>query len=388
MTTTHRLFVISIICCAVSYASAEIPRSDSLAKEKVALGEKLFFDKRLSSDGTVSCAVCHDPAAAFAGKESLAIGVAARVGTRNTPTLLNVTFSTAYFWDGRTRSLEEQAKQPLLNPAEMGMENEVAVVKRVNSIGEYERLFGRVFGREGITFDTIVNAIAAFERTLVSGNSAFDRFITGDVKAISAAQKRGWELFKGKAGCIECHSFSAASPFFTDFNFYNTGITANDLTSEQLRDLARQFAGPQGQDSASRLAHTQGFAELGRYIVTKELKDIGAFKTPTLRDIELTGPYMHNGSIKTLLDVVRFYNQGGEKNLNLDKKLRPLNLTDEEMSELVDFMRALTSDAVLKQVQSSKPQNRNPELALPVKHQPKDCSGLGARFEGTRRCRS
>lgn len=147
------------------------------------------------------------------------MGVADRVGTRNTPTLLNVTFSKAYFWDGRRRSLEDQAKQPLLNPAEMGMESEVALVNRVNSIGEYERLFGRVFGREGITLDTIVKAIAAFERTLVSDDSPFDRFIAGDLKAISAAQKRGWELFKGKARCIECHSFSAASAFFTDFNF-------------------------------------------------------------------------------------------------------------------------------------------------------------------------
>ena len=349
--------------CAVLFApkgiARSIPRSDSFTKEKAALGEKLFFDKRLSADGTVSCAVCHDPATAFAGNESLAIGVADRVGTRNTPTLLNVTFSTAFFWDGRARSLEEQAKQPLLNPAEMAMESEAAVVKRVSSIVEYDRLFGRVFGREGITLETIVKAIAAFERTLISRNSPFDRFIAGDLTAISAAQKRGWELFKGKAGCIECHSFSAASPFFTDFKFYNTGIAANDSSLKQLRDVARQ------QDSASQLAHTRGYTELGRYLVTKELKDIGAFKTPTLRDIELTRPYMHNGSIKTLLDVVRFYNQGGEQNANLNEKLHPLNLTDQEMSELVEFMRALTSDVVLRQAQSSKPQNRNPMLVFP-----------------------
>jgi len=355
-----RLFLILIICCcAVLFAPAEVQSQSIRTKEKAALGEKLFFDKRLSADGTVSCAVCHDPATAFAGKESLAIGVADRAGTRNSPTLLNVAFSAAYFWDGRARSLEEQAKQPLLNPAEMAMESEAAVVRRVNSIGEYDRLFRRVFGREGITLDTIVKAIAAFERTLVSGNSPFDRFIAGDRKAISAAQKRGWELFKGKARCIECHSFSPASPFFTDFKFYNTGIIANDITFAQLRDLARQFA-IRNSDTASLLAHTQGFTELGRNLVTRELKDIGAFKTPTLRDVELTGPYMHNGSIKTLLDVVRFYNQGGEKNSNLDEKLRPLNLNEEEMNELVEFMRALTSNAVLRQVQSSKPQNRDP----------------------------
>ena len=304
-----------------------LPQNNPMSERKIALGRALFFDKQLSIDGTVSCATCHDPASAFASGEAVAIGVRGQKGTRNAPTLLNSVSSKTYFWDGRVTTLEEQAKHPLLNPSEMGMKNEAALVGRLSDIDEYRKSFHRVFPREGITIDTIAIAIAAFERTLVSDNSPFDRFIRGDRDAISAAQKRGWELFKGKAGCIECHSFSSASPFFTDFKFYNTGI---------------------------------GFTELGRYLVTKDSKDIGAFKTPTLRDVELTGPYMHNGSIKTLLDVVRFYNQGGEKNSNLDKKLHPLNLTDEEMSELVEFMRALTSDAVLRQVQSSKPQNRNP----------------------------
>ena len=339
-----------------------LPKNNPMSERKIALGRALFFDKQLSIDGTVSCATCHDPASAFASGDAVAIGVREQKGTRNAPTLLNSVFSQSYFWDGRTATLEEQAKQPLLNPSEMGMKNEAALVERISAIDEYRKSFQRVFPREGVTLDTIANAIAAFERTLVSDNSPFDRFISGDQQAISAAQKRGWKLFKGKAKCIECHSFTGASPFFTDFQSYNTGIAANEMTLTKSLPTGRQ-----GQDSASLFAHTRGFAELGRYLVTNELKDIGAFKTPTLRDIELTGPYMHNGSIKTLLDVVRFYNQGGEKNSNLDEKLRPLNLTDEEMSDLVEFMRALTSDAVLRQVQSSKPQNRNPVLLSPVK---------------------
>jgi cytochrome c peroxidase len=354
------VYLLLLLLVVTSVQGLDVKSSPS-REQKTELGRALFFDKRLSEDGTVSCATCHDPASAFASGDAVAMGVREQKGTRNAPTLLNSVFSKSYFWDGRVTTLEEQAKQPLLNDNEMGMRNETALVERVSAIEEYQQDFARVFPQAGITVETIANAIAAFERTLVSDNSPFDRFISGDRSAISAAQKRGWELFKGKANCIECHSFSRASPFFTDFNFYNTGITANDTAFAQLRDLATQFAAG-GQDSASRFAHTRGYAELGRYLVTKQLKDVGAFKTPSLRDIELTRPYMHNGSIKTLLDVVRFYNKGGEQNSNLDKKLRPLNLTEEELSELVEFMRALTSDAVLRQVQSSKPQNRNPVL--------------------------
>lgn len=328
-----KLLFLVIVCTCGVFLTIDV-NAQPLTTEKSTLGKRLFFDKRLSHDGTVSCATCHDPASAFASGEAVAIGVREQKGTRNAPTLLNSAFSKIYFWDGRAATLEEQAKHPLLNPSEMGMKNEAALVERVSAIDEYRKNFQRVFPREGITLDTIAIAIAAFERTLVSNNSPFDRFISGDRNAISAAQKRGWELFKGKAACIECHSFSSASPFFTDFKFYNTGI---------------------------------GFTEPGRYLVTKNLKDIGAFKTPALRDIELTRPYMHNGSVNTLLDVVKFYNQGGEKNPNLNEKLRPLNLSDEEMSELVEFMRALTSDAVLRQVQSSTPQNRDPAIVSPAK---------------------
>ncbi|MGH9906312.1 MAG: cytochrome-c peroxidase, partial [Pyrinomonadaceae bacterium] len=290
-------------------------------REKVTLGEALYFDRRLSEDATVSCATCHDPATAFASRDTIAIGVRNQNGTRNVPTLLNAKFSQSYFWDGRVRTLEEQARQPLLNPAEMGMESEAALVARLSSIPEYPRRFRRVFPRDGITLDTIAKAIAAYERTLLSDNSSFDRFIAGNNKAISGNQKTGWELFKGKAKCIECHAFSPLSPFFTDFKFYNTGILAKD---QDFAILIRRGAEIVSSKGSARLspgifAHKPEYSDLGRFLVTNELKDIGAFKTPTLRDVELTGPYMHNGSRKTLLDVVRFYNQGGQKNPNLDE---------------------------------------------------------------------
>jgi cytochrome c peroxidase len=356
-----------------------IPPDNPMTPVKVALGQALYFDKRLSSDGTISCATCHDPANAFTDHTVIAVGASSKVGTRNAPTILNAMFSDQLFWDGRVRSLEEQAKQPMTNPFEMGMGDNDTVVVRVSSIPEYRERFQSVFGSEGITIDTIVKAIAAYERTQLSGNSPFDRFISGDTNAITEAQKRGWEVFKGKANCIECHSFSAASPFFTDFRFHNTGIAANDMNFEQLTGLARKIAdsktsssgtkpvnlttnqpasGPQSQHSAPLLAHTQGFTDLGRYLVTKRPKDIGAFKTPTLRDIELTTPYMHNGAEKTLIDVVRFYNRGGNASANLDERMHPLNLSDVEINELVEFMRALTSDDVLRQTQTLKPQTR------------------------------
>jgi cytochrome c peroxidase len=353
-----------------------IPANNPMTPAKVSLGQALYFDKRLSADGTVSCATCHDPANAFTDHSSVAIGVSSKVGTRNAPTILNAMFSERLFWDGRVGSLEEQAKQPITNPFEMGMGGNDAVVARVTAIPEYRQRFQSVFRSERITIDTIVKAIAAYERTQLSANSPFDRFISGDANAITKAQRRGWELFKGKAKCIECHSFSGASPFFTDFKFHNTGIAANDMNFEQLSGLARQIADNERISSRSKpinltnnlpasvrqtapsLAHTQGFTELGRYLVTKQPKDIGAFKTPTLRDIELTTPYMHNGSEKTLIDVVRFYNRGGNANANLDERLRPLNLNEEEMNELVEFMRALTSDDVLRQSLASKPQTR------------------------------
>ena len=351
--------IIGLLLCVASQPQTQNnkqSRSTRATREIVVLGERLYFDKRLSADGTVSCASCHDPATAFTSRDTVAVGIRNQRGTRNAPTLLNVKFGESFFWDGRALSLEDQAKHPLLNAAEMGLENESALVARLSSIPEYREAFRRTFPRGGITLDNAAKAIAAYERTLLSKDSPFDRFMEGDGNAITKNQKKGWELFKGKAKCIDCHPYTKSSPFFTDSKFYNTGISISEQTFSELERRAQEIVG-RATDPGS-LAHEAGFSELGRFLVTQRSSDIGAFKTPTLRDIELTWPYMHDGSIRTLLDVMRFYNQGGGKNPNLDAKLQPLHLTDEEMNCIVEFMRSLTSESVLRQAQLAVPQSR------------------------------
>jgi cytochrome c peroxidase len=335
-----------------------IPADNPVSPSKVALGRALYFDKRLSVDGTVSCASCHDPARAFTDSNVVAIGVDNRRGTRNAPTILNSVFNESFFWDGRAQSLEDQVIHPLMSSFEMGMGSKDELIRRLSSIPEYRQQFRQVFKFSGLTIDTIAKAIAAYERTLLSGDSPFDRFISGNSGALSDAQQRGWELFKGKAKCIECHTYSVVSnPLFTDFKFHNTGIAAADtLFSQLIRTVPKSPM----ETTATKQAHSTGLSELGRFAVTSQQTDIGAFKTPTLRDIELTSPYMHDGSLKTLIDVVQFYNRGGNPNSYLDERMQPLQLTDDEVNDLVQFLRALTSDEVLKQCQSEIPQTRAP----------------------------
>lgn len=332
-----------------------IPAENPMSPAKVALGRALFFDKRLSADRTISCATCHDPARAFTDGNRLAVGVSATEGTRNTPTILNAVFAETLFWDGRAGSLEEQVSHPIMSSFEMGMSGKQEVVDRLSSVPAYRRQFKQVFNSEGISLDTIAKAIAAYERTLLSGNSPFDRFITGDAAAISDSQRRGWDLFKGKAKCIECHTYSSSAPFFTDFRFHNTGVAATDSLFTALSD---RLSG--SKETPVSLAHSAGFSELGRFTVTVKNEDVGAFKTPTLRDVELTSPYMHDGSLRTLIDVVQFYNRGGSSNSHLDARLSPLKLTPAEVNDLVEFMRSLTSADVLRECQTTNPQNRTP----------------------------
>lgn len=339
-----------------------IPPDNPLTPEKIALGEKLFFDKRLSLDRTVSCATCHDPAMGFADSNAVGIGIELKKGARNSPTIANAVFNELQFWDGRAATLEEQAKLPLINPIEMGMKDHKAVVDRVKEIAEYRAEFERVFGREGITIDTIAKAIASFERVQLSGDSPFDRFIAGDQSAISESAKRGWELFNGQARCITCHTFNSTAPFFSDFKFHNIGVAAKNQNFSQLARKAQQLIAAEKDKERIKdeLALSPGFSELGRYLITGEQRDIGAFKTPMLRDIELTAPYMHDGSEKTLLDVIKFYDRGGEINPNLDGGMRPLKLTEPQMADLVEFLKTLTSDASKKRFYSLKPQTREP----------------------------
>jgi cytochrome c peroxidase len=327
-----------------------IPDDNPLTKGKVDLGKKLYFDKRLSADDTISCATCHDPKKGFADGEIVAVGIKGQRGARNSPTVLNTAFIDTQFWDGRVLTLEEQAKQPITNPIEMGMPSHDAAVEKISNISEYRSDFKTVFSTDIITIDHIAQAIASFERTLITLNTPFDRFIAGEDNAISASAKRGWELFQGKARCLTCHEFNVSYPFFTDNKFHNIGVAMKDMDFEAL---ARKAGSPDADPSV--LAHDKAASELGRYLVTKEPKDIGAFKTPGLRDIALTTPYMHDGSEPTLESVIEFYNKGGISNPNLDGGIRPLNLSEEEKMDLVEFMKSLTSDDLPELIKTLNP---------------------------------
>jgi cytochrome c peroxidase len=319
-----------------------IPKSNPLSAAKVELGRRLFFDKRLSADGTVACATCHDPKLAFTDGKAVAEGIAGRHGTRNSPTILNAIFNAGQFWDGRTDTLEDQARLPLINPLEMGDQSHEAVIARLREMPEYRERFQRVFGSPA-TIDHLAKAIAAYERTLVSGDSPFDRFIAGDREAIGEAARRGFALFRGKARCSRCHTFSEQLPLFTDFDYRNTGVAANHPAFEQLARRAWELAERAGAErEIDALGKREGGDELGRILVTYQALDLGAFKTPSLRNVALTAPYFHDGSVKTLADVVRFYNAGGKANLNREWDLNALGLTEEEQRDLVAFLESLT----------------------------------------------
>lgn len=333
-----------------------IPEDNPMTEAKVALGRDLYFDKRLSIDNSVSCATCHDPKTAFAEPKQFAEGVGGKRGARNSPTVLNSMFNTEQFWDGRAKSLEEQAKGPIINPLEMGMPSHDIVVQRIKQDPAYAKRFQEVFNAPP-SIDTIAKAIAAFERTQLSGDSPFDRFFTGEKTAISEAAQRGWDIFKNKGRCITCHEFNASSPFFTDFKYHNIGVgmraTANfETLARQVQKMSSD--GKLTAEEIDRLSLTEGFSELGRFLVTRQPKDVGAFKTPPLRDIELTAPYMHDGSQKTLREVIDFYNKGGEPNPNLDGGIRKLDLTEQDISDLEEFLKSLTSDRVRRLVKGEE----------------------------------
>jgi cytochrome c peroxidase len=287
-----------------------IPADNPLTSEKVALGQKLYFDPRLSKDDTVSCATCHSPLHGFAEPRPVSIGVGGAAGARNAPTVLNAAFLQEQFWDGRAATLEEQAKGPLTNQVEMAMPDPDAVAKKVQAIAEYPPLFRSAFGDENVTIDRVVQAIASFERTLITVEAPIDRFLAGDTKAISPAAQRGWELFNGKARCNTCHGHVGAFPLFTDEQYHNLGV---------------------GSDA-------------GRFGVSKQDKDTGAFKTPPLRNVAKTAPYMHDGSEPTLAAVIELYDRGGNANPHLDGGMRPLGLTEQEKADLVALLETFTSD--------------------------------------------
>jgi cytochrome c peroxidase len=314
-----------------------VPPDNPVTPEKVALGRRLYFDTRLSMDGSVSCATCHDPARGFSDGKKVSEGVGGKKGTRNAPTVLNSIFNEFQFWDGRAESLEDQAKGPMINPLEMGMASHEVVSAAVAKVPEYRAEFLKLFGREP-DINVIVQAIASFERTVVSGNSPVDRFLAGDQAALSEGARRGWVLWNGKARCNTCHALGESTPNLTDNKFHNIGVAAK---AKDFASLARRAA---AVTDAAELAFHPEFTELGRFVVTRQPKDIGAFKTPGLRDVALTAPYMHDGSEATLMDVVNFYDRGGEPNPYLDGGIVPLKLTEQEKQDLVVFMESLTGE--------------------------------------------
>ena len=319
-----------------------LPKDNPSTPEKIALGKKLFFDTRLSADGTVSCSTCHAQDKGFVDRFPTSKGIKAQFGKRNAPTVLNAMFQQTFFLDGRAPSLEEQAKLPIVNPVEMGMKDGAAVASKVASIPEYATEFQAVFHRAA-TYDDVGRAIAAFERTLVSGDSPFDRYMAGDDKALTESERRGWSLFNGKGRCMSCHGFSATQPFFTDNRFHNIGIAAHKANFVELAIKARAIVERGNLKQIDELAIQTDMSELGRFLVTKNYADTGAFKTSALRNIALTAPYMHDGSLPTLWDVMDHYNKGGVQNPFLDGGMQRLGLTENEIDDLVAFLGSLTS---------------------------------------------
>lgn len=350
---------------SVGLPAPPIPADNPQTPEKIALGEKLFNEKRFSSTGEVSCSTCHDSGKAFTdGPLQVSEGINKLTGTRNAPTVVNAAYFETMFWDGRSPSLEDQALHPFVNPVEMGLEDHEPILKIVRSDAEYAKQFKDVFGKsgDGITIDEVTKAIAAFERTKISGNSAFDRYyFGGEQDALTDAQKRGFDLFVNKGRCVSCHVVEQTQALFTDNRFHNVGVGINAI-QDDVPDLAREFIKAEATLSEVdvEVLTDKRTSELGRLVVTRGFDEIGAFKTPTLRNVAVTAPYMHDGSLKTLRDVMVHYNNGGVTNEGdpvndfLSGGIRPLNLTDEEIDDLVAFMEALTSPEFMPLLQATQ----------------------------------
>jgi cytochrome c peroxidase len=285
-----------------------IPEANPLTSKKAALGRELFRDPLLSRDHQISCATCHDPARGFSDNRTVAAGVFGRQGNRRVPRIVNRGYGKAFFWDGRIATLEEQVLQPILSAKEMDLTLEEAVA-RLNGVSRYRQLFSEVFERD-ISAPDLARALASYVRTILAGDSPYDRHLQGNAEALSEEARQGLRIFRGKGNCTLCH----LGPNLTDEGFHNTGI-----------------AWREGR-----------FDDDGRYIVTRNDSERGSFKTPTLREVARTPPYMHDGSLATLEEVIAYYDRGGNRNPQLDPEMRPLGLTREETRALAAFLRSLS----------------------------------------------
>jgi len=323
---------------------AFIPADNVLTADRVKLGHKLYFEKRLSADGTVSCATCHDVTRGFTDQLATSEGIEDQIGRRNAPTTLNVALLQTVFLDGRSPTLEHQARLPIINPIEMGMPDGAAAVDAIADDAEYQAAFRKAYGRP-VNYEDIGRAIAAFERTLIFVDSPFRRFLAGDETAISEQAKQGWALFNEEGRCVTCHPINTSNPLGTDNRFHNVGVSARHQDFEALAKQALQaLQEDPSEEKLDELALSTDMSELGRFMVTKNRSDIGAFRTSLLLNIAITPPYMHDGSIKTLWDVMDHYNKGGEPNLFLDGGIEPLALTEAEIDQIVAFLFTLTDE--------------------------------------------
>jgi cytochrome c peroxidase len=284
-----------------------VAKENPLTEQRARLGRRLFFDPILSADNTIACASCHQPDHGFASSDARPRGIRGQRVARRAPSLFNRAYGRAFFWDGRESTLEGQALRPIENAMEMGSSVD-AVIDRLRADATYKEQFEATFA-DGVTATNLGRALASFERVLLRGDSAVDRFRRqGNTEALTPRERQGLWLYESKGRCWRCHSGAN----FTDESYHNTGVSWGKLP-----------------------------VDLGRFAITKKEADRGRFKTPTLRGVTLTGPYMHDGSLKSLEDVVEFYNRGGGANPNLDPSLAPLNLSKDEMCDLVAFLKAL-----------------------------------------------
>ncbi|HOA83191.1 MAG TPA: cytochrome c peroxidase [Thermodesulfovibrio thiophilus] len=303
-----------------------VPKDNPISREKIDLGKKLFFDRRLSGDGTTSCANCHDPEKAFTDASEISLSYPTTRNFRNAPTLMNVAYAKYLFWDGRAKTLEEQAEFPVMSPFEMN-QNIDFVEEEIRIVPEYREAFKRIFGQD-VNIKLIAKAIAAFERTLISNNAPIDGYLKGDKNALSSEAKKGLEIFTGKGKCIECHY----GAYLSDQKFHALMVPENPkYTNEEKFIVTRRYIA-----KINKYPDYMNIKEdLGRYFKTRQKRDYKAFKTPTLREIAKTSPYMHNGIFKSLDEVIDFFNKGGGYG---NKLLKPINLTDKEKEALKTFL--------------------------------------------------
>ena len=356
-----------------AYWNSLIPKDNEITPARIALGRRLYFEPKLSADGTVSCATCHDVTRGFSDQQPTSEGIDGQFGTKNSPTVMNVTLLHTMFWDGRSPTVDHQAMQPIINPIEMGMEDDEAVIiAGIKDDPDYQKMFREAYGRE-VNFQDIGRAIATFERTLNFLDSPFRRYMNGDKNAISADAVEGWKLFNREGRCMSCHPMSPSNPLGTNNKFHNIGIAAGHRDFPKLAAEAVQILQQDSSDKMlDELALATEYGELGRFTVTHNTHEIGAFRTPMLLNVGITGPYMHDGSLKTLWDVIDHYNAGGEPNLFLDGGIEPLNLTERQIDQIAAFLFTLTDVRFAKenaqkyQEQFSLSRRNRPERDTPV----------------------